>query len=86
MIDSSTTSFAFVHQRVSLSEKIDSRLDLQRPGKERIFWQLYHYILHAPLDMDINISNLNIAILNPFLISPYYPLISLLPSDTPYQF
>ena len=37
MIDSSTTSFALSLWKVSFSEKIDSRLDLQRPDKERIF-------------------------------------------------
>ena len=35
--------------------------------------------------MDINIFNLDIAFASPVLISPYYPLISLLPSDTSLQ-
>ena len=75
-------------RKVSLSEKIDARLDLQGHDKEPDSnWQLYHYILKA---CSIwygykYIQRRNSTILGPVLISFYYPLISLLPSDTSLQ-
>jgi hypothetical protein len=85
MIDSSTTSFALSLWKVSFSEKIDLRLDLQ--GQKKNDFVSYIIISWKHADMDINIFNLGIALFQALsvLISPYYPLISLLPSDTSLQ-